>query len=108
MEAKSITPKGHAYERVEDRMAEAGFNAETRAKVFAAAAMLASQSANRSEAIRLVTLPAMVGEAWSDRSNGNEVWAIVRGRRLVTVMLRRSTQPKTPEAFDVEAVTLIG
>ena len=89
-------------------MSEAGFGAATRAKVFGAAGMLASQSTYRSEAIRLIALPEMVGKAWSDQSNGNEVWAIVRNRRLVTVMLRRSTQPKTAAAFDVERVTRIG
>ena len=37
-------------------------------------------------------------------SNGNEVWAIVRGGEIVTVMLRRDDQPKTKAALRVEEV----
>lgn len=37
-------------------------------------------------------------------SNGDTVWAIVREGRIVTVMLRRSTQPATPDAFGVDVV----
>ena len=59
------------------------------------------------EAMRLLTLPSQVGEAWGDRSNGNQVWAIVRYGELRTVMLRRSTQPATPQAFNVDKVTIV-
>lgn len=37
-------------------------------------------------------------------SNGDTVWAVVRGGIIVTVMLRRSSQPSTPEAMRVSAV----
>ena len=99
---------GHAWDRVEERLGEAGFNAQTRNMIFVNTDRVAALSEVGSEAIRILTLPKQVGEAWGDRSNGNQVWAIVRNRRLVTVMLRRDTQPATPEAFGVEKVTIIG
>lgn len=37
-------------------------------------------------------------------SNGDEVWAIVRGHSITTVMLRRSDQPATNEALRVSVV----
>lgn len=37
-------------------------------------------------------------------SNGDVVWAIVRGDLLTTVMFRRDDQPSTPAAFGVERV----
>lgn len=97
----------HAWQRVDERMAECGFDADTRDKVFQAARLLAAQSGAESEALRLLILPEQVGESWGDRSNGDTVIAIVRNRRLATVMLRRSTQPFTPEALDVKRVTII-
>lgn len=109
MEQITQTParKTHAWERVEERLTEAGFDAETRRLIFVNIDRLASMSQYRSEAIRVLELPTYIGE-YGDRSNGNEVWAIVRGRRLVTVMLRRAEQARRPSAFDVEAVTIIG
>lgn len=53
-------------------------------------------------AVRLALLPRSVG-AFPD-SNGNEVWAIVRGGQVKTVMLRRSDQPATPTALRVNKV----
>lgn len=97
----------HAYERVTERMSEAGYGTATIEKVYWAAGQLAAASTAESEAIRLVNLDGQVGKAWSDRSNGDEVWAIVRGRNLVTIMLRRSSQPKTPAALKVAKVTII-
>ena len=37
-------------------------------------------------------------------SNGDQVWAIIRGGRVHTVMLRRSDQPSTPQALRVRRV----
>ena len=42
--------------------------------------------------------------SWDYQSNGDTVWAVVRGGTVVTVMLRRSTQPCTPETFRVREV----
>lgn len=39
-----------------------------------------------------------------DGSNGDEVWAIVRHHEPITAMLRRHSQPKTPDAFGVQEV----
>lgn len=37
-------------------------------------------------------------------SNGDEVWAVLRDGALVTIMLRRSDQPATPQALRVQHV----
>lgn len=42
--------------------------------------------------------------AWSGESNGDTVVAIIRRRRVVTYMLRRSSQAFTPEALAVNRV----
>ena len=45
--------------------------------------------------------PLFVGKAWTDTSNGDTVVAIVRDKRVVTYMFRRSTQPFTAVALRV-------
>lgn len=45
--------------------------------------------------------PVFVGKAWTNDSNGDTIIAIVRDRRVITYMFRRSTQPFTPEALHV-------
>ena len=47
---------------------------------------------------------AMVGRAWSDESNGNTLWAIVRNGTVETCMWRRDTQPATRAAFRVDNI----
>ena len=89
-------------------MTEAGFTPAVRAKFFKVADLLARASRVESEALQLLTLPAQVGRAWGDRSNGNTVVAIVRGAKLVTVMLRRDNQPFTTAALKVAKVTKVG
>lgn len=49
----------------------------------------------------MLKAPVFVGKAWTNESNGDTVIAIVRDRRVVTYMFRRSTQPFTPEALHV-------
>lgn len=46
----------------------------------------------RSAALLLADVP-FTGQAWSPRSNGNQLWAVVRHGRVRTVLLRRDTQP---------------
>lgn len=41
---------------------------------------------------------------WTGFSNGNCVWAIIRGGTLATVMYRREDQPSTTEALRVKVV----
>lgn len=55
-------------------------------------------------AVMLKRLDRQVNAHGGARSNGNRVWFILRDGVVTTVMLRRSTQPETPEAFDVEKV----
>jgi hypothetical protein len=43
-------------------------------------------------------------EGFRGFSNGDVVWAIVRGNTLCTVMYRRQDQPSTPAAFEVKRV----
>lgn len=57
-----------------------------------------------SVAFQVAQLPFHVGTPWGSSSNGNELWAIVRDGDLVTMMLRRSVQPKTPEALRVDKI----
>ena len=106
--AQNTNTQGHAFERVNERLTEAGFDQATRDKFFKVADLLARASKVESEALQLLTLPAQVGAAWGDRSNGNTVVAIVRGARLATVMLRRDSQPFTTAALDVAKVTKVG
>jgi len=57
-------------------------------------------------------LPARMGLAvfcgwaagWRGASNGDEVWAVVRGSEIRTVFFRRAGQPATPEALRVAEV----
>lgn len=47
------------------------------------------------------------GKPWSDESNGDLVVGILRDGRVVTVFMRRSTQPLEPEKFDTDQVLLM-
>lgn len=75
--------------------------------IFNKALKLAKESKYESEAIRVAVLPKQHNEAWSNDSNGNEIWAIVRTNNLVTMMFRRSTQPKTCDSLRVKKVTIL-
>ncbi len=90
----------HAGDRIDTRIADAGIDP---LKVRQAANFIAPKCQGAT-AILLVTLPAVHGVAWSGSSNGDQVWAIVRQGRVVTVMLRRSTQPTTPKSLRVSVV----
>lgn len=47
------------------------------------------------------------GTPWGEESNGDLVVAIVRDGRVVTVFLRRSSQPLVRESFDVDRVLVL-
>lgn len=83
----------HAEIRVRERLTKAAWSVKDQDKLAYAAKALAVRTSSDSEAIRLAVLEEQVGQAYGEESNGNEVWAIYRGRHLVTVMLRRSHQP---------------
>lgn len=91
---------GHAAQRALGRLADAGIPAEP---VCMAAAQVAAHYENEDVAVRLLTLPTVVGDTSDDllsrESNGNELWSICRGGTVINLMFRRSTQPKSREAF---------
>jgi len=97
----------HAFERINNRLVETGLTLAQIRMLELLAGIKARNSTVNSEAIRLCELSQQVNTPWGSRSNGNEVWAIVRQKDLVTVMLRRATQPKTTEALRVEKVTIL-
>ena len=84
----------HAETRIEERLTKAGWSAEDQAKLQTFAKGWASQlpTAGHTRTYWFENLQDMAAD-WGEASNGNEVWAIYRAQRLVTVMLRRSTQP---------------
>ena len=95
---------GHGSERAVERMAQAGLSAN---RVLDLADQVAARTVTDT-AVLMVTLPQSAGDQTEDvlsrESNGNEVWSIIRDQRVVTLMLRRSEQPKTREALRVESV----
>ena len=88
----------HAQERVEERLTQAGWSTADRDKLYDFTVRWAVRTNDASEAVRVAVLPEIVGEVWNGQdyrspSNGNEVWAIYRQRKLITVFLRRHNQP---------------
>lgn len=97
----------HALDRARERLVEAGIDP---ADVAAKAERIATAYCTMSLAVRIVRLDRAYGDqsATLDRaSNGDEVWAICREGLVKTVMLRRSTQPRTPAAFGVQRVAKV-
>lgn len=62
-----------------------------------------ARTCKRDTAVRLMRT-GMVGQAWSEHSNGDSIVAIIRGGNVVTFMFRRMTQPFTPENLKVQEV----
>jgi len=46
----------------------------------------------------------MPAGGWAGGSNGDVVWAVIRGSIIRTVMFRRADQPSTPGALRVDRV----
>ena len=59
-----------------------------------------------SVALRMRTV-RMVGQAWSDTSNGDTLVCIIRGRQVQTFMFRRRTQPFRADALNVDRVVIL-
>lgn len=96
----TLTIGEHAMDRVAERL-----TAAERTAVIERIQRVAAALPDADTALRIMRLAAgQRNDAWSDASNGDTVWAIIRGGRVTTVMLRRSTQPTTPAAFDVATV----
>ncbi len=96
----------HANNRVTQRLEDAGYSDAMIGKIGSALDYVAPRF-NRDTALKVLDLDAMVGRAFTNSSNGDQVWAIIRNRRVVTVMLRRATQPATTKALKVDFVTTI-
>lgn len=94
----------HSLARISERLTDAGISEANQAQL-ARIVDVAAARTNEATAIQVLDLGQQVNEAWGDRSNGNLVFAIVRGGRVITAFLRRSTQPNTPEALRVDTVT---
>jgi hypothetical protein len=97
---------GHAVSRGADRLADSGIDARVvLAKAEKAARLL---PADASVALLMARLPRAHGDTTGPlarrESNGDTVWAIIRRGRVVTLMLRRSDQTRTPEDFRVDRV----
>jgi hypothetical protein len=93
---------GHAWARVAERL-----EPWERGRVVLMVSAYLKAHPRGSHAIRLLVLDAQRNEAWSNTSNGDEVWAIIRDGRVVTTMLRRSTQPKSCASLRVEQVAVL-
>lgn len=93
----------HSLERINERLTDAGI---AQANINTLAAILDHVAATQtgSVAIKALTLKGQINAAYGNRSNGDTVFAIVRNRKVVTVFLRRSTQPSTTAALRVDRV----
>jgi hypothetical protein len=60
-----------------------------------------------SAAVRILKLAAQRNSSWGEKSNGDIVVAVVRDAVVVTVMLRRSSQPWCTKSFDVDRVLVL-
>jgi hypothetical protein len=92
----------HALQRATNRLGVVLDSETINDIVNTADAFAAKCSDNDSVALRLRTFNFMVGEAWSNYSNGDTLIAIIRGRSVVTFMFRRSTQPFAPQYFSTD------
>lgn len=91
----------HALARVR-RLLDAGIP-EDHAGAYLARAEAIARGTREALAVRLGR--CRYAGTW-DTSNGDEVWAIIRDGAVATLMLRRHTQPKRPEAMSVARVIL--
>lgn len=96
----------HARERITERLTDAGMTQDQIDQTFDLAQLRLEEAQGEDTAIRLMVLERQINQAMGDRSNGNTVWGIYRGGRLITVMLRREDQPSTPEALRVTRIVL--
>ena len=96
--AASLT---HAEERARDRLRAMGINGREIERIVKDVAYARSMYGALSCAVKLYESQDLIVE---EGGRGDVVWAIVRDGRLCTIMLRRSSQPATPEAFRVDCV----
>ena len=97
-----MTPTVHALGRMAERLTP-----EDRDRVTAALAGVDAHRYRTNVAVRVARLSRCYGDPWADASNGSDVWAIIRGGSVATVMLRRKQQPTNPAAFNVDRVVIL-
>lgn len=95
----------HATARIAERLSPA----EASALATAIDGLAARMPDHRGYAVHVASVEAPRGTFTIDPdgtgpSNGTELYAIIRGRSLVTVMWRRKAQPATRDAFRVDVV----
>jgi hypothetical protein len=94
----------HATDRALGRLADNGIDGRA---VLDRASKVAARI-DGSAAVLMLRLGSKVGDTVGDfhgrDSNGEDVWAVVRNKRVATLMFRRSEQPATKDAFRVDAV----
>ncbi|MBT6045384.1 MAG: hypothetical protein HOG49_01065 [Candidatus Scalindua sp.] len=47
------------------------------------------------------------GQAWTNSSNGEQIWAIIRNNRIITIMFRRKSQPQDAVSMRVDRILKI-
>lgn len=82
----------HALQREVDRLGFEMSQEDIELHTSRAERIATNCSDDESVAIHLSSLP-FVGEAWTDKSNGSMLVAIIRHKEVVTYMFRRTTQP---------------
>lgn len=90
---------GHVWERLAERLEPW----ERGGAALRASGYIKAHPTGR-HAVRVLKLAGRRG-TWAG-SNGDEVWAIIGDGKVLTVMLRRSSQPRTAQAFSVDRVHL--
>lgn len=103
----------HADERIRERLSGIVGCPCPDELIRIARAYIESCSFDTSMALRVAKLNGWYGDTRhyhpERNSNGDEVWIVARRHRMVTVMLRRSTQPRRCTSFDVNRVVdLVG
>ena len=96
-----VLTTAHALGRVAERLTP-----EDRDRVTVALSNVTAHKYRQAVAVRVARLSQSYGDAWGDASNGSDVWAVIRGGAVVTVMLRRKQQPTSPGAFGVDRVVV--
>lgn len=89
----------HVWDRLADRM-----QPHERGGAVLAVSRIIKAHPTGSHAVRILKLDGRRGTYAG--SNGDEVWCVVREGKVHTVMLRRSTQPRNAQAFEVDRVHL--
>lgn len=94
----------HAAERAAHRLAD--LPADVREKALRIADAYAAEHPDDRHAVRVHRDDTFHGQAWSEESNGHDVWAIVDNGVVRTFMYRRRQQAADRRAFNVRYIAL--